>query len=236
MNGIEKLRELLAGVKAVIFDFDNIIVDSEPYHYEAYREVFEKYGHTIDREDYWVEWTSKGGGAAKEIRRFNLGIDTDEIVALKNPIYSSFCGSGDIRVFPEAFGIVKTLREAGYTLAIASGSYEHDIRAILAANGIEELFSTIVGKCGVSNFKPHPETYVKALKQLGLESSECIAIEDAEKGIRSALGAELRAICIETEVTRGFDIEGADLYVSGLAEFSRLLSEMFPPDGSDGGS
>ena len=82
MNKWEKesrLKNLLSGCRAVIFDFDNIIVNSEPYHFESYRQVFEALGHKLNQEEYWVEWTSKGGGAESEIKRYNLPFDPAEI-------------------------------------------------------------------------------------------------------------------------------------------------------------
>jgi len=59
---IHKLKALLDQCEGVILDFDGLIADSEPFHYRAYNEVFERYGHTIDPEEYWVEFTSKGKG------------------------------------------------------------------------------------------------------------------------------------------------------------------------------
>ncbi|HER43694.1 MAG TPA: HAD family phosphatase, partial [Candidatus Eisenbacteria bacterium] len=139
MKTSEILSRLLAGKRAVVFDFDNVLVDSEPYHFEAYNIVFSKRGHALDREEYWLEWTSRGGGAEGEIARHGLPVDPDEIRREKDPIYSEFCRTS-IELFPAAEEIVRTLAGAGYTLAVASGSYEHDIRTILAANGLEPLF------------------------------------------------------------------------------------------------
>lgn len=225
MKKVETLGRLLESADAVIFDFDNIIVDSEPYHCEAYSRVFSKHGHTIDRVEYWLEWTSRGGGAESEIRRYNLDLDPNEVRAEKDPIYSGFCTSGEIKPFPEAFGIVEALREMGLTLAIASGSYERDIRAILSANGLERHFEVIVGKDDIKRFKPHPDTYLAAAGKLGVEPARCLAVEDAEKGIRSARAAGMRVILIETSITRDLALEGADLACSSLAEFRDLLRD-----------
>jgi HAD superfamily hydrolase (TIGR01509 family) len=218
-----ELRDLLENAQAVIFDFDNVLVDSEPYHYEAYSRVFAKYGHTIDREEYWLEWTSRGGGAEGEIKRYGLDLDPDEIRRKKDPIYSSFCLSGEIRMYPEAKRIIRALGSAGYTLAVASGSYERDIRAILSANGIEDTFSTVVGKDNIERYKPHPETYLRAAGKIGMEPKACLAVEDAEKGIRSAKDAGMSVILIETPITRGFGLEGADLTFSNLGELSSCI-------------
>ena len=226
MKKMETLRRLLESAAAVIFDFDNVIVDSEPYHCEAYSRVFSKHGHTIDRAEYWLEWTSRGGGAESEIRRYNLRLDPNRVRAEKDPIYAGFCASGEIKPFPETFGIIDALRERGLSLAIASGSYERDIRAILAANGLEHHFSVIVGKDNIERFKPYPDTYLAAAEKLGIEPARCLAVEDAEKGIRSARAAGMRVILIETSITRDLALEGADLAFSSLSELRDLLKEI----------
>ena len=77
-----KLHSLINNAKAAILDFDGLLADSEPYHYKAYNEVFEKYGHTLDKDEYWIEWTSKGKGIAGEIERHNLKLSIDPIELL----------------------------------------------------------------------------------------------------------------------------------------------------------
>ena len=219
------LDRLLSGKKAVVFDFDNVLVDSEPYHFEAYNIVFSRRGHELDREEYWLEWTSKGGGAEGEIARHELPMDPDEIRSEKDPIYSDFCRTS-IEMFPAAREILSTLASAGYTLAIASGSYERDIRTIIESNGVEGHFSAVVGKDGIKRTKPDPETYLEAARRLGIPPGSCLAIEDAEKGVRSAHGAGMEVIVIGTDLTRNLEIEGADLTLQNLDELRSMLREI----------
>ena len=198
---------------------------SEPYHYEAYNTVFSKRGHKLDREEYWLEWTSKGGGAEGEIARHNLPMDPDDIRSDKDPIYSEFCRTS-IAMFPEARGLVEAFHRAGYTLAIASGSYKRDIRTIIAKNGIENYFTAVVGKDDIQRTKPHPETFLKACSLIDIHPSACLAIEDAEKGVRAAKEAGMDVIVIETRLTRGFDFSGADLVLPDLGGLRTALDEM----------
>jgi HAD superfamily hydrolase (TIGR01509 family) len=228
LDKLETLKHILDDKDAVIFDFDNIIVDSEPYHYAAYAAVFARRGHEIDREEYWREWTSRGGGAEGEIERYGLDLDPNAIRREKDPIYAEYCRNGTVRPFPPALEIVEAFKRAGYTMAIASGSYERDIRAILAGYGIEDDFSAVVGKDHIERIKPHPETYLLAAEQIGVPPSRCLAIEDAEKGIRSAKDAGMSVIVIETPITRGLPLEGADLRLTSLAEFVELLASVLP--------
>ncbi len=225
MNARDALRRLLESNTAVIFDFDNVIVDSEPYHFEAYSRVFAKAGHTLDRTEYWLEWTSRGGGAESEIRRHGLPLDPAAMRAGKDPIYSEFCRSGAIKPFAEAAAVIEALDKAGLVLAIASGSYERDIKAILRANGLEHRFDVVVGKDNVKRTKPDPETYLVAAERLGILPERCLAIEDAEKGVTSAKLAGMSVILIETEITKDLGLGGADLKLSSLAELRDLLKD-----------
>lgn len=230
MEKLDALRTILAGTDTVIFDFDNIIVDSEPYHYAAYATVFARRGHEIDRDEYWREWTSRGGGAEGEIARYGLDLDANEIRREKDPIYAEYCRNGTVRPFPPALEIVRMFKRAGYALAIASGSYERDIRAILAAHDIESAFDAVVGKDRIARIKPHPETYLTAAERIGAAPERCLAIEDADKGIRSAKGAGMSVIVIETPITRGLPLDGADLRLTGLGELAALLRSALPAD------
>ena len=150
-------KPLLKKSSGVIFDFDGLLADSEPYHYLAYNEVFQRYGHSLDKDEYWVEWTSKGKGIAGEIDRHNLHLEVDPIQLRqqKFEVYSQYCQKGAIRLFPESLEIIELLK-ASYPVAIASGSWKHDIRAILKNAGAEHLFDKILGKEAAKKEKPHP--------------------------------------------------------------------------------
>jgi HAD superfamily hydrolase (TIGR01509 family) len=224
-SNTEVLSRIIDGAGAVIFDFDNVIVDSEPFHYRAYSEVFAGKGHTIDREEYWVEWTSKGGGAEGEINRYGLDLDPADIRSEKDPIYSSYCINGEIPLFPDAVRITRLFASSGLRTAIASGSYSHDVRALLKAHNIDRLFETVVGKDDSGRIKPFPEPYLLAAERLGLEPGKCFAIEDAEKGVISAHAAGMKVIVVETAVTATVSIAGADLHLSGLGELYEVMLE-----------
>ena len=98
-----RTQQLLA-CRGMILDFDGLLADSEPYHFKAYDTVFRKYGHALDSKEYWVEFTSKGKGIAGEIERHNLKLDVDpkDMRQQKFKIYSKFCQSGEIKLFPGA--------------------------------------------------------------------------------------------------------------------------------------
>lgn len=227
MDERAKFESIMTGAEAVVFDFDNVIVDSEPFHYRAYADVFAAHGHVLDRREYWLEWTSKGGGAEGEIARHGLDLDPAAIRAGKDPVYTAFCRGGEIPLFPAAREIIELCAAAGLRLAIASGSYGRDIRALLAAHGLAARFEVVAGKDDSKLLKPHPAPFLIAAERLRLDPGACVAIEDAEKGVRSARAAGMPVILLATALTRDFAIGGADLRLEDLETLRDLLREIY---------
>ncbi len=219
-----KMKSILEQSEGIIFDFDGLLADSEPYHYLAYNEVFERYGHSLDEDEYWVEWTSKGKGIAGEIERHNLSLNVDPIDLRKQKfeVYSRYCQSGDIQLFPEAVRVVKLLK-AKFPTAIASGSWRHDIRAILKNAKVEHLFDIILGKDSAPREKPHPDIFLKAAETLQCPASKCIVIEDALKGLDASKAAGMSCFIIRNPLNQNIDFSEADLIFSSLSEFENHL-------------
>ena len=219
-----RLRSLLDNSKSAILDFDGLVADSEPFHFRAYNEVFERYGHTLNKEEYWVEWTSKGKGIAGEIKRHDLklNIDTVELRQQKFEVYSQFCQSGDIKLFPLAQSMAESL-SAHHKLAIASGSWIKDIRNILKNADSLNLFPIILGKESALREKPHPDIFLKAAEKLGCAASECFVVEDALKGLNAAKEAGMPCIILRNPLNRNINFYGAELIFESLEDFVKAL-------------
>ncbi len=219
-----KLHSLLARCKAAVLDFDGLLADSEPFHYRAYNEVFEKYGHTLNQEEYWVEWTSKGKGIAGEIERHNLKLNVNpaDLRKQKFAVYSRFCQSGEIKLFPSARSMAETL-SAKHKLAIASGSWAKDIRHILENARALNLFPIILGKESAAKEKPHPDIFINAAEKLGCAPRECFVLEDALKGLRAAEQAGMPCIILRNSLNRNINFAGAELIFESLEDFVSAL-------------
>jgi HAD superfamily hydrolase (TIGR01509 family) len=224
---LNKLRSLLERCSCVVFDFDGLLADSEPFHYLAYNEVFERYGHTLGKEEYWIEWTSKGKGIAGEIERHNLNLDVDpvDMRQQKFELYSRYCESGDIKLFPEALALVKSLIPT-HKLAIASGSWTKDIRSILKNAGALSHFPVILGKESAPREKPHPDIFLKAAQVLEQPPESCLVMEDALKGLHAATKAHMPCLIIKNRLNQNIDFSGADLVLSSLAELISLREDL----------
>ena len=221
-----ELHTLLKNTKAAILDFDGLLANSEPYHYKAYNEVFERYGHTLDKKKYWVEWTSKGKGIAGEIERHNLKLDVDPVNLRKQKfeVYTQYCESGEIELFPEATRLIKLL-SSNHKLAIASGSWATDIQHILRNAEALDLIPAILGKESAKREKPFPDIFLNAANKLGYEPKECFVLEDALKGLNAANEAGIPCIILQNELNRNIDFKNAEMVFPSLADFVCALEK-----------
>ena len=221
-----KLHTLLENSKAAILDFDGLLADSEPFHYKAYNEVFERYGHTLNKKEYWVEWTSKGKGIAGEIERHKLKLDVDPIEMRKQKfeVYTRFCESGEIKLFPDSITLIQQL-SLQHKLAIASGSWATDIQHILRNAGALDMVPVILGKESAKREKPFPDIFLNAAKKLGCLPVECFVLEDALKGLNAANEVGMPCIIIQNELNRNIDFKKAEMIFPSLADFVSALQE-----------
>lgn len=225
MDETKNLKDLLQTRKGIIFDFDGLLVDSEPFHYKAYNAAFEEHGHTIDPEEYWVEFTSKGNGAQGEIDRHGLkGLDALEIRKKKFILYSEFCQKGEIKFFPSAKKLVQIAKDAGYKLAIASGSRNDDLRAILEMNGFHNTFHTVLGKESAPLEKPAPDIFLKAAKGLRLKPKDLLVLEDAEKGVAASNAAGIPCVVVRNKLNQNIEFPEADFVCEGLDDVIWAIS------------
>ena len=217
-------------LKAVVFDFDGVIVDSEPLHFEALIEVVRPLGFELSYEQYMqrfmafddrdclrlvLEEVSNCGGA-------DAFPEVEELVRRKGEAFLALMGRG-IEPIPGALPLIEQL-SARMPLAIASGACRHEIELITAALGIDSRFDAIFGADDVERSKPDPEVYSLAVRRLSrchpkkeIEPRHCLAIEDTTGGIASAHQAGLLTLGVCTNLPREYLLR-AHHVVDGLEQ------------------
>lgn len=212
--------------EAVIFDFDGILVDTEPMHHRAFNEVLDPLGMGFS----WGEYVETYMGfddrdAFREAFRAK-GIDLDEanlarLVAAKSESFLRGLHDG-VASYPGAVSLIETLRAAGRPLALCSGALRTDIDPILAKLGIARCFDVVVSADDVRRSKPDPESYALAFGKLSeryatslTNPGRSVAIEDTPAGIRSAKGAGLRVLAV-TNSYGAEELDEADWIVDSL--------------------
>lgn len=192
---------------AAVFDFDGVLVDSA----EAYRQALSEAVSPVARED----WPKLYGMTTTEAVVFASGgtlpiMKAESIAANIDRRVGTLLAQGP----PQRDGALATIRDlkrAGLELAVASSASRLALDVTLAALDWQPHFRAIIGREDVARSKPHPDPYVRAVRELGVAPRQAFAIEDTDIGVHSARGAGLFAVALGGTQTRD-ELRGADLY------------------------
>ncbi|MBQ9730959.1 MAG: beta-phosphoglucomutase [Bacilli bacterium] len=182
-------------IKGVIFDLDGVLVFTDKYHYLAWKVIADKEGIYFDEIiNNRLRGVSRMESLEIVLEKSNKSYSKKEkeLMAFeKNEIYKESLNQLSSKdVSDDVLVTLKELKKNNIKLAIGSSS--KNTRLILKKIGIIDYFDEIVdGNC-ISNSKPHPEVFEKAANRLGLDSSECLVIEDAESGVDAAIAANIK--------------------------------------------
>lgn len=193
-------------LKAVIFDFDGVIVDSEPLHYMGFKEVLKAYGVDLTEGSYYSEYLGFGDiDCAKAFSRdFDLQLDAagrEKLVQQKTKV---FCRLAEEKppVIAGAGECVEMLRATDVHIAICSGAARADVDLLLQGTGMEDAFECIVSEDDIKVSKPDPEGFCVTLKRLNeistdaIAPAECVVIEDSPWGLDAAIGAGMKTVAV----------------------------------------
>lgn len=209
-------------LQAVIFDLDGVIVDSEPLHERAFREVFDELGcgqtHGVDFPAYYGK--SDRALWLDFMARHRPAQSLEELLALKQARFLEALRR-ERPVFAGLVALVERLA-ARYALAVASGSSHDTIEAALALDGLWRFFPVRVSALDVPHGKPAPDVFLRAAELLGVAPRACCVIEDAEAGVAGALAAGMSVIAI-TNSLPAERLRRASHVVSSYAEIQQLL-------------
>ena len=217
---------------AILFDFDGVLVDSEPVHLAAFNDVLAPFGVTIDEGAYAESYLSlDDAGVFREVltRRAGRAPDEREVRALvhaKEPRFLERFAAG-FRVFPGAAEIVVRRASRGI-VGIVSGALEPEIAFAMDRMGISAAVSFVVSAERTTAGKPHPAPYLLAIEELrGLgHTASAVVVEDSLGGVASAKAAGLRCVGVaHTYTALELTAAGADAVVADLAGLTDALLE-----------
>jgi HAD superfamily hydrolase (TIGR01509 family) len=205
-------------IRAIVFDFDGLILDTEEPVYRSWLEVYQAHGEELPFER-WVQIVGStttgfhpqhhleerlGRPLPKEVLDRRIGRRTEMILANA--------------VLP---GVVRTLdaaRDLELGLGCASSSTQDWVRGHLARLGILDRFQCIRCRDDVAHAKPEPDLYIAVLDCLGVAAGEAVAIEDSPNGVAAAKRAGMRCVAIPNSITERLDLSQADILLTSLAE------------------
>lgn len=215
-------------IRAIVFDFDGVIANSEPLHLRAYQEVFEPLGVTLTRERYYRDLLGfdDEGVFRKVAQDEGWPIDEARIAALieeKARVMDDAIARADV-LYPGAVECIERLA-AAFPLGIASGALRHEIETILARRRLDRHFRFIVSAEDTARGKPAPDPYARAAELHDVGPEECVAIEDSHWGIESARAAGLKCIAV-THTYPASQLHLADHVVTSLDELTPALARL----------
>jgi len=192
--------------RALIFDFDGVIVQSEPLHFRTFREVVARFGIRFSRKRWYEEYSGHGSRNIFQMLLSEAGIkaDIDPLVQERKRLYAHYVRQGVLR---PTKGIKRFLSklETGHPklkTAIASGSHSSNIRLVLGKIGLSGRFDLIIGAEDFSRSKPDPECFLLAAKKLGKKPSDCIVVEDSIPGAEAARRAGMMLVCFSPPIAK----------------------------------
>ena len=220
------MRQIMTqSIRAIIFDLDGVLADSEPWWNEIDKKLLAKYGVTY-RGEYHRNVLGISYRLAVEFykKALNISAPTEELMRRRGEIATEFFASR-IGLFPSAKAVLEQLGQMKLRLAVATSSVSASACPFLERTGIRSLFEVIVTGDEVQRGKPHPDIYLLTSEELRLPAAGCLVIEDALSGIAAAKAAKMRVAAIPD--TRFVDPHAyekeADYVLGSLAEIPGLI-------------
>ncbi len=194
-------------LRAVIFDFNGIIVDDEPIHFKLFQKVLGEEGIVLTEDAYYERYLGfdDRGAFSAGFHENKRQLDDAKIQQLisRKAIYYQDMIREHVSIFPGAKDLVTSLVRT-LPLAVASGALRQEIDTILRTAGLLDLFNAIVSAEDVAHGKPEPEIFLKALAALNVQNNngkpiaaaDCVVIEDSKEGIRGARRAGMQCLAV----------------------------------------
>lgn len=184
-------------IKAVIFDMDGLMIDSERVTFEGYQHILSKKGKTITK-DFYI--TLLGKPIKGIFQRFYDVYGNDfPIESVITDVHRYMAERFETEGVPLKTGLVELLkycREKGYRTIVATSSNRNRVDKILKSADIEQYFDDSICGDEVTKGKPDPEVFLKSCMKLGVNTNEAVVLEDSEAGIQASYAAGIKVICV----------------------------------------
>ena len=223
-------------LRAVIFDFNGVIIDDERLHFRMFQRVLEEEGAGLTEREYFTTYLGLDDRGCFAAVLSDAGRPTriEDVAPLVERKARYYLGEieHNLVLFPGVAALVAELARE-FELAICSGARQHEIECVLDRTGMRAAFGVVVSADQIHAGKPDPAGYLWTLRELqarvtNLSAAECVVIEDTPAGVRAARAAGMRCLAV-TNSTAAANLAHADRVVTSLEHVSRAdLAALFP--------
>lgn len=206
-------------IRALIFDFDGLILDTETPVFRSWQEFYQSYGGSLDYD----QWAQVVGTVSTEVEHFSrleaqIGytLDRNTLGPQRRQRESELIQSQPI--LPGVWEVLIEGKQMGLKIGLASSASCQWVVGHLQRLGLLKYFDSVRGKDDVEQVKPDPELFLTVLTDLEVEPHEAVVFEDSPNGIRAAKAAGLLCVAVPNPVTRQYSLAQADLRLESLAD------------------
>ncbi len=207
-------------LKAVIFDMDGVIINSEPMHHKAYHDMFDEVGIQVSKEMYESFTGQSTINICKRLcEHFNLSESPEALVALKRKHYKQFFDTdSSLGLIDGVLNLIKNYHESGLTLVLGSSASMSGINMIFERFNLNKYFKSKLSGADLKQSKPHPEIFIKAAEATGFKKEECLVIEDSTNGIEAAKSAGIFCVGYDSFHSKNQDYSKADILINDFKD------------------
>ncbi|SPT70247.1 HAD family hydrolase [Anaerobiospirillum thomasii] len=200
-----QLEQYIFSRKAIIFDMDGTLLNTEPLHVRAWNHIAKEYGFKEFDYDYikTIGGIPTLGIAAMVIKENNLDVSPQEICDKKTAAYRDIY-LPDATIFENIASILYKAHDLGIKTALATGSYRNEVQILLNKFDLNKYFNAVITSDNLPRPKPHPDIYLNALKAIDASPSEALVFEDTQIGLQGVSAARIDCILVsEGNIVKG---------------------------------
>jgi beta-phosphoglucomutase len=212
-------------LKAVLFDLDGTLIDSEYFHFECWNEILQESGVQLT----YNGWLDNYAGvplptnAKRLVEKYNIITPLSEVIERREKLTLERLKTNDVNLMPYVAEVLELFKSKGLIMALVTSSPRQDVEAIFERNGLGKYFKLVITRTDVKVSKPDPESYNVCREQLGLQPDECLVFEDTINGVKSAIAAGLICYAIQSNTAEHEKLAIADKLFLNFMEVEKYM-------------
>jgi HAD superfamily hydrolase (TIGR01509 family) len=208
--------------RAIFWDNDGVLVETEHLYFQATQQVLASVGIPLTQEQYLELFLVQGRGAWHLAEEHGIGPgDIDRLRNERNAFYGDLLAQAT-RLTPDIVRVLDALH-GRYVMGVVTSSRKDHFDLIHRTTGLLKYFDFVLTASDFSRVKPDPEPYLRAVDRSGVGPAACVAIEDSERGLESAMRAGISCIVVPTALTHGGNFAGAQRILGSIGEILTVL-------------